>query len=70
MPDWPRLEATGAWSPVRAWGFHMHIRYGFDVALDLAQPATILTMMDVHSDFRRGIVEERELEVEIGRAHV
>jgi transglutaminase-like putative cysteine protease len=63
MPDWTRLEATGAWSPVRAWGFHMHIRYGFDVGLDLAQPATILTMMDVHSDFRRGIVEERELEV-------
>ena len=29
----------------------MHIRYGFDVALDLAQPTTVLTMMDVHSDF-------------------
>jgi transglutaminase-like putative cysteine protease len=41
----------------------MHIRYGFDLALDLAQPATMLTMMDVHSDFRRGVVEERELEV-------
>ena len=41
----------------------MNIRYGYDVALDLGQPATILTMMDVHSDFRRGIVEERELEV-------
>jgi transglutaminase-like putative cysteine protease len=41
----------------------MHIRYGFDVALDLAQPATILTMMDVHSDFRRGVAEETELEV-------
>ena len=42
----------------------MHIRYGFDVALDLAQPTTVLTMMDVHSDFRRGVAEERELELE------
>ena len=41
----------------------MHIRYGFDVAFDLAQPTTILTMMDVHSDFRGGVAEERELEV-------
>jgi len=41
----------------------MHIRYGFDVALDLAQSTTILTMMDVHSDFRRGVAEERELVV-------
>jgi transglutaminase-like putative cysteine protease len=41
----------------------MHIRYGFDVALDLKQPATILTMMDVHSDFRQGVAEETELEV-------
>ena len=41
----------------------MHIRYGFDVALDLAQPTTILTMMDVHSDFQQGVAEERELEV-------
>jgi transglutaminase-like putative cysteine protease len=41
----------------------MHIRYGFDVALDLAQPTTILTMMDVHSDFRRGVAEERDREV-------
>ncbi len=30
----------------------MDIRYGFDIALELAQPVTILTMMDVHSDFR------------------
>jgi hypothetical protein len=41
----------------------MQIRYGFDVALDLAQPATILAMMDVHSDLRRCIGEETELEV-------
>ena len=42
----------------------MDIRYGFDIAIDLAQPTIILTMMDVHSDFRRGIVEETELELE------
>jgi transglutaminase-like putative cysteine protease len=41
----------------------MHIRYGFDVALDLAQPATILAMMDVHSDFRPCVAEETELEL-------
>jgi transglutaminase-like putative cysteine protease len=41
----------------------MQIRYGFDVALDLAQPATIFAMMDVHSDLRRCIAEETELEV-------
>ena len=41
----------------------MHIRYGYDIALELAQPATILAMADVHSDFRDDIVEETELEV-------
>jgi len=41
----------------------MQIRYGFDIALNLAQPATILTMMDVHSDARSGVVEESALEV-------
>jgi transglutaminase-like putative cysteine protease len=41
----------------------MHIRYGYDIALELAQPATILAMADVHSDFRGYIVEETELEV-------
>lgn len=41
----------------------MHIRYGYDIALDLARPATILAMTDVHSDFRGYIVEEKELEV-------
>jgi transglutaminase-like putative cysteine protease len=39
----------------------MHIRYGFDIALNLAQPTTILTMMDVHSDYRHAIVEETSL---------
>ena len=41
----------------------MRIRYGYDIALELAQPATILAMADVHPDFRRCIVEEAELEV-------
>jgi transglutaminase-like putative cysteine protease len=39
----------------------MHIRYGFDIALNLAQPTTMLTMMDVHSDCRPGVVGEGEL---------
>ena len=42
----------------------MDIRYGFDIALDLAQPTTFLTMMDVHSDFRAGVVGETALELE------
>lgn len=41
----------------------MHIRYGFDVALDLAQPATVFSIVDVHSDFRRCVASETELEV-------
>ena len=41
----------------------MQIRYGFDIALDLAQPTAILTLMDVHSDVRCGVVEESELEL-------
>ena len=41
----------------------MQIRYGFDIALDLAQPATVLTMMDVHSDARSGVVQESALEL-------
>jgi|SRR5579871_4012459 len=41
----------------------MDIRYGFDISLELAQPATILTMMDVHSDFRRSVAEESEVEM-------
>ena len=40
----------------------MHIRYGYDIALELAQPATILSMTDVHSEIRCCIVEETELE--------
>ena len=41
----------------------MDIRYGFDIALELAQPTTILTMMDVHSDLRDCVAEETELEL-------
>ena len=41
----------------------MQIRYGFDIALDFAQPTTILTMMDVHSDFRDRVAGETELEL-------
>jgi transglutaminase-like putative cysteine protease len=41
----------------------MQIRYGFDIALELAQPSTILTMMDVHSDVRDRIAEETEIEM-------
>jgi transglutaminase-like putative cysteine protease len=41
----------------------MHIRYGFDIAIDLAQPTTILTMMDVHPDCRHAVVGETELEL-------
>ena len=41
----------------------MQFRCGFDVALDLAQPTTILAMMDVRSDFQRCVAEETELEL-------
>ncbi len=41
----------------------MLIRYGFDLALELTQPTTILALMDVHSEFRRSLVEETELEL-------
>jgi transglutaminase-like putative cysteine protease len=41
----------------------MQIRYGFDIALELAQPTTILAMMDVHSDFRRCVAAETDLEL-------
>jgi transglutaminase-like putative cysteine protease len=39
----------------------MQIRYGFDIALEVAQPATILAMMDVHSDRRHCIAKETDL---------
>ncbi len=41
----------------------MKIRYGFDIALNTVQPTTtILTMMDVHSEVRAGVVEESAFE--------
>jgi transglutaminase-like putative cysteine protease len=43
--------------------FKMHVRYGFNLALDLAQPTTILTMVDVHSDCRHAVVGETEFEL-------
>jgi len=42
----------------------MLIRYGFDIALDVGQPTTtILTMMDVHSEVRSGVVRESALDL-------
>jgi transglutaminase-like putative cysteine protease len=41
----------------------MQIRYGFDIGMKVAQPAAVLTMMDVHSDHRAGILEETELQL-------
>jgi hypothetical protein len=69
MPEETRLEGTAVWCAGSRFGkFHMQIRCGFDVALSLAQPTTILAMtilamMDVHSDLRHCIAEETELEV-------
>ena len=64
MPEETRLESTAVWCAGSRLGNSIcRFRYGFDVALDLAQPATILAMMDVHSDLRRCIGEETELEV-------
>jgi transglutaminase-like putative cysteine protease len=54
-------ELAAAQRPAQ--GVNMQIRYGFDIALDLAQPATILTMMDVHSDARSGVVQESAFEL-------
>jgi transglutaminase-like putative cysteine protease len=41
----------------------MHVRYGFNLALDLARPTTILTMVDIHSDCRHAVVGETEFEL-------
>jgi transglutaminase-like putative cysteine protease len=63
------LEITASTRRLAFGKQEMQIRYGFDVALELAQPTTILAMMDVHSDFRPGVVEETELELApLGRA--
>jgi transglutaminase-like putative cysteine protease len=64
MADSTRLDRASASSGWRWEKVVMDIRYGFDIAVDFAQPTTFLTMMDVHSDFRRGLVEETALDLE------
>jgi transglutaminase-like putative cysteine protease len=39
----------------------MQIRYGFDIELELFQPTTIITVMDVHPSRRADVVEESGL---------
>jgi transglutaminase-like putative cysteine protease len=39
----------------------MHIRYGFNIEIDIPQPTTILTVMDVDPARRPDIIEERPL---------
>jgi len=39
----------------------MRIRYGFNIEIDVTQPTTILTAMDVEQDRRGDIVHERSL---------
>jgi transglutaminase-like putative cysteine protease len=39
----------------------MQIRYGFDIELELFQPTTIVTVMDVHPSRRSDVVEESGL---------
>jgi hypothetical protein len=39
----------------------MQIRYGFDIELELLQPTTIVTVMDIHPSRRSDVVEESGL---------
>jgi transglutaminase-like putative cysteine protease len=41
----------------------MFIRYGYDIELELFQPTTIVTAMDVHSSVRSSILRESEFRV-------
>ena len=41
----------------------MQIRYGFNIEIDIAQPTTILTVMDVDPARRHDIIEERPLSI-------
>ena len=41
----------------------MHIRYGFNIEIDITQPTTILTAMDVEQARRGEILHERPLQV-------
>jgi transglutaminase-like putative cysteine protease len=65
MPAWRRLAVALFTGPAGAFlgRFLVDIRYGFDIALELPRPATILAMMDVHSDFRHCVAEETAFEM-------
>ncbi len=41
----------------------MLIRYGFNIEIELTQPAAVVTAMDVHSSARGGILRERDFRV-------
>ena len=48
----------------------MRIRYGFDIDIQLSQPTTLITAMDVHGSQRNAIVEENEFQTSTGvRVH-
>ena len=48
----------------------MLIRYGFDIDIQLWQPATLITAMDVHESQRNAIVGENEFQISTGdRVH-
>ena len=40
----------------------MLVRYGFDIDIQLWQPTTLITAMDVHRSQRNAIVEENEFQ--------
>ena len=44
----------------------MLIRYGFDINIQLWQPTTLITAMDVHRSQRNAIVEENEFQTSTG----
>ena len=44
----------------------MLIRYGFDIDIQLWQPTTLITAMDVHRSQRNAIVEENEFQTSTG----
>src|SRR5450432_37391 len=39
-------------------GFGMYIRYGFDIEVELFQPTTLVTMMDVHSSRSTDVLQQ------------
>ena len=44
----------------------MRVRYGFDIDIQLSQPTTLITAMDVHRSQRNAIVEENEFQTSTG----